>query len=51
MWEALNKAEKKSWADRKAYEQAKANYLSWLDSRLCYAKWIHIDNDSYLEEP
>ena len=24
-WEALNKAEKKSWADRQAYEQAKAD--------------------------
>ena len=51
VWEALNKAEKKSWADRQVYEQAKADYLSWLDSRLCYAKRIHIDNDSFLEEP
>jgi hypothetical protein len=50
-WEALNKAEKKSWADRQAYEKAKADYLSWLDSRLSYAKQIHIDQDSYLEEP
>jgi hypothetical protein len=50
-WEALNKAKKKSWADRQAYEQAKADYLSWLDSRLSYAKRIHIDNDSFLEEP
>ncbi|WP_312159748.1 hypothetical protein [Oscillibacter sp.] len=49
-WEALNKAEKKSWADRQTYEQAKADYLSWLDSRLSYAKQIHIDNDSILEE-
>jgi len=47
-WEALNKAEKKSWADRQKYEQAKADYLSWLDSRLGYAKQIHIDQDSYL---
>lgn len=49
-WETLNKAEEKSWADRQAYEQAKADYLSWLDSRLSYAKRIHIDQDSYLEE-
>ena len=32
------------------YEQAKAAYLSWLDDQLCFAKRIHIDNDSYLEE-
>jgi hypothetical protein len=50
-WEALNKAEKKNWADRQTYEQAKSDYLSWLDSRLSYAKQIHIDQDSYLEEP
>jgi len=50
-WEALNKAEKKSWADRKAYEQAKTEYLSWLDSWLSFAKRIHIDNDSFQEEP
>ena len=49
-WEILNKAEKKSWADRQVYEQAKADYLSWLDSRLSYAKRIHIDQDSYLEQ-
>lgn len=49
-WETLNKAEKKSWANRQAYEQAKANYLFWLDSRLSFAKHIHINNDSYLEE-
>ena len=49
-WEALNKAERKSWADRQAYEQAKADYLSWLDSRLSYAKRIHIDNDSFMDE-
>jgi len=49
-WETLNKAEKKSWADRKAYEQAKEDYLSWLDSRLSCAKRIHIDNDSFLDE-
>lgn len=48
-WEILNKAEKKSWADRQKYEQAKADYLSWLDSRLSYAKSIHIDQDSFLE--
>lgn len=46
-WEALNKAEKKSWADRQKYEHAKADYLSWLDSRHRYAKRIHIDRDSY----
>ena len=51
MWEALNKAEKKSWADRQAYEQVKADYLSWLDKQLSYAKRIHIDQDSFLEEP
>ena len=50
-WETLNKAEEKSWADRQVYEQTKSDYLSWLDSRLSYVKRIHIDNDSYLEEP
>jgi hypothetical protein len=42
---------KKSWADRQAYEHVKADYLSWLDSQLSYAKQIHIDQDSFLEEP
>jgi hypothetical protein len=50
-WEAVNKAEKKSWADRQAYEQVKSEYLSWLNEQLSYAKQIHIDNDSFLEEP
>ena len=27
----------------------KADYLSWLDSRLSFVKRIHIDNASYLE--
>ena len=49
-WETLNKAERKSWADRQAYEQAKSDYLSWLEDQLRYAKRIHIDNNSFMDE-